>query len=366
MQTPQIVIPENLANVQIYSETEKALAELRGKYENLVVDCATTAGMELAKVSRRELVTLRTGLEAKRKQLKAPALEYGKQIDSQAKRIEAEILKLETPIDAAIKAEEAKKEAEKQARLAAEQKRLADLQARVDAIRQAPLTAAGYPTASQIEASLDGLRALVIDDSFAEFREAAEAAKTNAVQLLADLHAERVAAEAEAARLKAEREALEREKAEAEAKAKAEREAAEKQLAEQRAAFEKQQAEERAKLEAERKAQEAELAEARRIAAEADRKARESRETEERKAREERDAAEAKARAEREAEEKRRADERAELERQRQAEERRARMEVLAAILEVVADETIKDKDARKQIGILAKRALRQQEPVAA
>jgi colicin import membrane protein len=368
MQKLEIVIPENIGSIALYSETEKALAELRGKYKDLHVDCTTTAGMELAKLSRRELVQLRTGLETKRKELKAPALEYGKQIDAQAKRITAEIEALEQPIDAKIKAEEFKKEAEKQARIKAEHDRIAAIQAQIAEITNAPAEYA-FADAAKVAEAIGKVEACEINAAYGEFIEQAEAAKLDALEKLYMLHARRIDAEAEAARVKAEREALERERAEQAAKAKQEAEAQAKKLAEERSAFERQQAEERAKLEAERKRHEAELAEARRIQEEADRKARAERdaiEAAERKKREaqeaaerkEREAAEAKARAEREAEEKRLAGERAELARQKADEDRRARMEVLSAIIEVVDDAAMKDKDARKQIGILARRAL--------
>lgn len=63
--------------------------------------------------------TLRTSLEAKRKELKAPALERSRLIDSEAKRIESEIRSLEDPIDALITAEEQRRERERAERQAA-------------------------------------------------------------------------------------------------------------------------------------------------------------------------------------------------------------------------------------------------------
>lgn len=68
-------------------------------------DVSTTKGDREARAARKELVTLRTSLEAKRKELKAPALERAKLIDTEAKRIEAEIRSLEDPIDALIVAD---------------------------------------------------------------------------------------------------------------------------------------------------------------------------------------------------------------------------------------------------------------------
>lgn len=101
-----------------YSPTAAALAELRQRFGNIAFDLSTTKGDKDARAARLELVRLRTGLETKRKELKAPALERSRLIDDEAKRITAAILELETPIDEQIKAAEAAKEAERIAKMA--------------------------------------------------------------------------------------------------------------------------------------------------------------------------------------------------------------------------------------------------------
>lgn len=88
-----------------YSRTEAALATLREKYTGVQYDLTTTAGDKAARAGRLELVTLRANLEKKRKELKAPALEFGKKIDSEAARLTTDILALEEPIDKQITAE---------------------------------------------------------------------------------------------------------------------------------------------------------------------------------------------------------------------------------------------------------------------
>ena len=103
-----------------YSRTEHALAILRGKYKGATYDLTTTAGDKLARAARLELKTLRTDLEKKRAELKAPALLFGKTIDSEAARLTAEIQALETPIDAQIKADEKRREDERIAKEQAE------------------------------------------------------------------------------------------------------------------------------------------------------------------------------------------------------------------------------------------------------
>jgi len=70
-----------------YSKTEAGLAELRSRLANVAYDVTTVKGLAIAKADRAEVRGLRTGLEAMRKSIKAPALAHCKLIDAEAKRI---------------------------------------------------------------------------------------------------------------------------------------------------------------------------------------------------------------------------------------------------------------------------------------
>lgn len=123
---PNMNAPEQLpltdGPIAAYSPVAAGLAELRHRFDGVVFDVSTTKGEKEARGFRKELVTLRTTLESKRKELKAPALAYAKRIDDEAKAITLEILGLEEPIDAQIKAEEARKESERAAKAEAERR----------------------------------------------------------------------------------------------------------------------------------------------------------------------------------------------------------------------------------------------------
>lgn len=118
----------------VYSVTDKALAELREKY-NDVPDASTPEGMELCKEALRELVPLRTGVEKARVELKKDALEYGRKVDAEAKRITAEIVSIEKPIADAKTAEQERAEREKQEEIAREQNRIDAIEQRIGNIR---------------------------------------------------------------------------------------------------------------------------------------------------------------------------------------------------------------------------------------
>ena len=305
-----------------YSETTAALAELR---------------------------TTRTALEKRRKEIKAPLLEKCLLIDSEAKRITDELLKLEEPIDEAIKAEEKRREEAKAALARAAEQRASVARSVASEIRGTLVALVGA-SSSEILHSLDRVKledyAQRVPQEEGETHHAdVEAARQDTVAQLQRMYDATVAQEAvraqlaaEEARQKAEAERLAKERAEQEARAAEERRrieaeqqaareriAAEERAAEQRrkeadakAAAERERAAKEARAEAEREAsklaaERAKLDEERRLANE---KAERERVAAEAKARKEREAAEAKARAEREAaEEKKREQERAELRR---------------------------------------------------
>lgn len=280
--------------IKEYSATESALGELRQRLAGVKYEVMTSAGMDLAKKDRRELVTLRTSLEAKRKEIKAPALERCQLIDAEAKRITTELLALEKPIDEQIKAEEARKEEERaeKARVAAAAQKVLD--DKILEIGKLPIRCIGK-SADEIALFLATLEAKEIGGEFTgETRARAEAAKAGAVEEIRTVHAAMVEAEAKAAALKAEQEAeaarMEEERIERERLAAIEREANEKRQAE---------------LDEQKRLQDIEAARLKEIAdAEAEklRIEREAFEKEQREAREKEEAIEAEKRREAEAE----------------------------------------------------------------
>uniref|UniRef100_C5CJL1 Uncharacterized protein n=1 Tax=Variovorax paradoxus (strain S110) TaxID=543728 RepID=C5CJL1_VARPS len=320
-----------------YSPTAAALADLRARLSGVAYDLSTGKGMEVAKKDRAEVRSLRTALEAKRVELKAPALERSRLIDAEAKALTAELLALEQPIDGQIKAEEARKAAEKAAREEAERKAVAVIRERIDGFRHIAVTAAGLPSEA-IQSLIDGLRVVEITlEEFGDYAGEAVQVKQQTLDRL-DLMLDQVQEhEAEQARMKAEREELARVRAEQEAREAAERarvaaeqKAAAEKLAAERAAFEKEQAAARAEAkkredadrarrdEEDRLAREARAAEDKRIAdarAALEAEQRAARQAEEAKAAAERKAAQDKADAEAAAERKRLDDEAAEARR---------------------------------------------------
>jgi colicin import membrane protein len=283
--------PETLTPIAEYSPTAAAIADLKGRYGGIVLDVSNGKGMTQAKEARAELRGYRVALEAKRVEIKAPALERCRLIDAEAKRITAEIVALEEPIDATIKAEETRKANEKAAKEAAEAERIRVQTEWFDQVKAIPLGAMGRDAAgirgllAQAEAidvgaapigpdmvaaakftrqlTINTLKAaldarLVDDERQAQIaRDLAELAERRAAEEAERAERERAAAEAAAAERAAREaaEAAERAEREAAERAQREQEAAEREAERQRIAAE------RAELERAQAARAAEIAE---------------------------------------------------------------------------------------------------------
>lgn len=291
---------ENTQAIKEYSQTEAALAELRTKFQGVVFEVTTTTGDKAAREARQTLVKLRTALEAKRKEIKAPALAHAKAIDIEAARITAAIRALEEPIDQQIKAEEERKAAEKAEKERIERERVDGIKAKIDAIRNLPV-ASSNDAAAELGSTLADLQAFEVSvEVFAEFTVEAASVQGQTIDTLKRMHAQAVAREEEAARAAAERAELERqrrEQEEREALARAAQEEEARKLAAEREAFEREKAEAAAKEQAARDEEarklEAERAELARQKAEFEAQQRAQAEAAERKAEEERRAEQA-------------------------------------------------------------------------
>lgn len=186
-------------HIVAFNATELALADLSKRFAGVVFAVAEPEGMKLAKAGARELMKYRTGLEEKRKELKAPILERGRLLDSEAERIKLALVALETPLVAQIDAQEAIEEA---ARVEAERvaaERVAEIQARIDKIRMCPTLCAGADV-GDLRLSLAAMESDAAGEFF-EFAEAARIVAESSRTALNAMLASAVAAEARAAEI---------------------------------------------------------------------------------------------------------------------------------------------------------------------
>lgn len=233
--------PFGFQEITEYNATTAALVTLKAKYA-VLPDVMTPAGLIVAKAARAEIRGYRVALEKTRTDLKAPLLAQGQWIDAEAQRIKAELLAIEEPIDAAIKAEEQRQAEEKAAKKRAEAERRAALEARIDALR-ARVVSVAHQEAAAIREALQHAKAWEPDpDEFADTWPQAMKARAEVQQSLETLLVQREALEArqaeEAARWQAQQDVLARQQAERDrqrAEEEAQRQAEREELARLRA-----------------------------------------------------------------------------------------------------------------------------------
>lgn len=181
------------------------LADLSKRFKGVVYDVTTTKGMAEAKAARKEIAGPRIEVEKIRKAAKAPILELGRKLDAEAARITKELESLEDPIDQQITAEENRIKAEREAVIKAEQDRVAGIRLRIDGMQKVAQLAAAATASGEILELLSMVEAVVVDNSFCEFKDEATAAKAQVVEQLHKIHDAAIAREEETRKLAAER-----------------------------------------------------------------------------------------------------------------------------------------------------------------
>lgn len=231
-----------MSNIVEYDPIETALADLRQRFSAVVFDTSTTKGLDEARKARADIREYRYGLEATREKLKAPVILRGKAIESEAKRLTAELLAIEEPIDSQIKSEEARREAARKEREEKEAKRIADIVGRINWITALPTALVGGK-AEEIIATQESLAGWPMTaDLYGEFLSQAQAALAATKETLQKMGSVALDMEAEQARL-----------AQGRAELEAQRKADEAARAAQDEIDRKTRAEAQAKLDAEKK-----------------------------------------------------------------------------------------------------------------
>jgi hypothetical protein len=268
MATETLTEPTTVTTVIPYPIADNAIAEMRTEYMPLVVtDLKDAKQLAVVRAARLAVASHRIAVEKKRKELKEDSLEWGRKVDTEAKRLTA----LLNPIEQHLIAQESKV-AEEKARIereAAEALRV-KIQARVEA-----LLAAGHPVSYEAAGAMSDA---VYQEGLATATEAQRVKREQEAERLR-LQAEEIAKQkAEAERLAAERAELDRQRQAQ--KAEADRLAAEQKKIDDAKAIQEREARESeraAEIEAEKKRRAADLEKVRLEAAEQSRIATEQR-----------------------------------------------------------------------------------------
>lgn len=206
--------------------TDDALEMLVAEYEGLE---ATDSKSSKAVVAACSTVRkYRQAVEQRRKDLKSPALDWGKRVDAEARRVTGLLVQIEAPLKTSQSEYRERKEAEKRAREEAEQKRVAAIHLGIANLGRLADSAISGGDVGRMRSTVDELVALEssLRAKFAECSDIAEIARVSALDRLRQsieaheqreaerkrLEEERAKQAAESARLAAERQAMDAER----------------------------------------------------------------------------------------------------------------------------------------------------------
>jgi len=293
-----------------YDVTDAAIAQMESIYMSLsITDLEDKEQFNSVHSARMVVKNHRVEVEKKRKELKASALEYGRKVDAEAKRITAKLEPIENHLTTEEKKVTDEQERRKREEAEKEERRVKEILALVETIKQYPGTITLSTVSGMISEMIGVIEEMpIVPEIYQEFIEIATATKADSIKRMQTALSVRLKFEEEEAARKAEADRLEKIRKEQEAEA--------ARLAEEKRKIEEAQEVERKRIAAEQKAEADRLAEERRkmeeaqaaekkkiaderAAFEAEKKAEQDRK--DREALEKRMAEEAKAEAEREA-----------------------------------------------------------------
>lgn len=227
------VIEFNPAQVAAFDEFRSQLVELATMNSKAVFDYESPAGNKEARSHVYRLRQTKSAVEQARKNAKNAALEYGREVDSQAREITTEIEAMIEVHAAPLREIEEREEA----RIQAHKDRVSSL----TNYQTMPQDA----TAQELKAALDYVEGFVVDESLEEFMAEAQVKKNRAIAEISDWLEARTQYELEQEELRRLREEkAERERAEREEQIRKEAEKA----AQERAEIERLEAEQKNQL----------------------------------------------------------------------------------------------------------------------
>jgi hypothetical protein len=223
------------------------------------LEITDTASYKAVTSAIAEVRTLRITVEKKRVELKRDALEYGRKVDSEAKRITAMLAPIENELIGKKQAEDNRKEMIRQEKIRIEQKRVDGIRQKIATIQNSSfgLSLMGMDTAQLSDLAMEIGEIEIDEKEYAEFTAEAQQAKADAIDSVMAAFDARQKFDAEEAVRKAENERLEKVRLEQEAEAKRLADIQSKLEAEQKAEQDRAEAE-RHKIQAERDEFEAE------------------------------------------------------------------------------------------------------------
>lgn len=194
-------MPDEDAMLIKYDPAEQEIRTLAERAKNLT--CSDETGYMACRAIKKECVSIRSGYEKTRKELKASALAWGRKVDSEAKKYTEMVLEVEAPIAAMIKEVDDRRAAEAKAIADAAQREIDERNRLAREAEEAERKAKIAAERKELDAQREELRKAE-EERQKKWAEKQKADAEEARQYREKQKAEREAQQAEQARMKAE------------------------------------------------------------------------------------------------------------------------------------------------------------------
>jgi hypothetical protein len=167
-----------------FNITDSKISELNNSYSGIFVNYGDIAGEKSLREAIRVIRDFRVMVEERRKELKAGALEWGRKVDNEAKRITAALLAIEDPLRINKENIENERERIKQEKIRNEQERINNIHKKINVIANMKFIDR-KTNSSAIKIILQDLKSLILSaEEYQEFIESAIKAKEETINFL--------------------------------------------------------------------------------------------------------------------------------------------------------------------------------------
>jgi len=213
------IITDNQENKMLveYNLTDDAIKKLSKQFANANIN--DDDGYKHVKAAISTIVSYRSGIEKRRKELKADSLDWGRKIDAEAKRITALLVEIETPLKALKDEAEAEAKRKKEEAAKIERERIEIIRNKISGFNARNMILVGKDSEQLADIISDINSVVISEDEYQEFASQAEGVLAASKGILkkeyddrVEFEAQQVKAAQEAAELKAQQDKIAAEK----------------------------------------------------------------------------------------------------------------------------------------------------------
>lgn len=187
---------EQIKNLpELLGVTSKRISELKENTKDLVI--FDEKSFAATKQARTEIVTLRTSVEKRRKEVIEPYRGYIANVNETAKNITSELIAIESPLQENVKNWERKKQEEKLLKEKIEKERISNIRSVIHGITATPMGCIRMCSAEISRVYYELKSEVIKEDEYSEFFQEAKEAQKKALEQLEIMQAEKAGIEEE-------------------------------------------------------------------------------------------------------------------------------------------------------------------------